>query len=438
MGWAIFDNLLQRGCNVVRMNAQQIDWVIRRTLAAVDPYAAVLRHASLQDSVLRVDEATYDLSGKDIRLVAVGKAAVPMARAVCELLGERIGRGVVATKYGHSETDQRRRTTDGGRQTARNSRLSSAVRRLRVIESAHPVPDENSLKAGEAICDLLKDCTADTLILVCVSGGASALVVAPQVGISLKTLQAINGALLKSGADIHEMNAVRSRLDRLKGGGLVRLAEPASVVSLILSDVIGDPLEVIASGITNAPNAAQRLQNVLVGNNTQACEAAAQAVRELGYAPKIVTTEMRGEARERGTEIAESILKASAKTALIYGGETTVNIRGEGLGGRNQEMTLAAAMVLGERSDVRYQTSESEACVVIALGTDGTDGPTDAAGAIATRDTVRRAVALGLDAQDFLERNDSYHFFEALGDLIRTGPTGTNVADVVIAIAESG
>ena len=416
------------------MNAQQIERVIRRTLAAVDPYEAVLRHAMLQGSVLQVDGAAYDLANKDIRLVAVGKAAVSMAAAVCELLGERIQRGVVTTKYGHLET------ADGGRGGSEDGRLSVVVPqtsaseppRLSFIESAHPVPDENSLRAGEAICELLQDCTAETLIIVCVSGGASALVVAPQAGISLKTMQAINGALLKSGADIHEMNAVRSRLDRLKGGGLVKLAAPAQVVSLILSDVIGDPLEVIASGITNAPQESHRLQNVLVGNNTQACEAAAQAVRELGYHARIVTAEMRGEARERGVEIAQAIVQAPVGTALIYGGETTVQIHGEGLGGRNQEMALAFA----QRSDVRFQTSDSRVSTMIALGTDGTDGPTDAAGAIATGDSVRRAVALGLDPQDYLDRNDSYHFFEALGDLIRTGPTGTNVADVIVALAE--
>jgi hydroxypyruvate reductase len=226
---------------------------------------------------------------------------------------------------------------------------------------------------------------------------------------------------------------VRSRLDRLKAGGLVRLAQPAQVIGLILSDVIGDPLDVIASGMTHEPHA----YNTLVGNNTQACEAAATAARALGYEPTIVTTQMRGEARERGTEIAQSLRSDNppaisnlqspiSKQAFVYGGETTVTIRGEGKGGRNQELALAAAITLDH--------STNQPIAVIALGTDGTDGPTDAAGAIATSETVARAIQLNLTPQDFLARNDSYHFFEQLGDLIVTGPTGTNVADVVIAL----
>ncbi len=389
------------------MNTQEIDVIIQATLKAADPHKAVLRHVSVQGSRLWVDGAAHDLANKDIRLVAVGKAAVPMAEAVGELIGERITCGVVATKYGHSDAER-----------ARHFRSAWHVVSY---EADHPVPDKNSLKAGEAICDLLKDCTANTLVIACVSGGASALVVAPQSGISLNVMRAINDALLRSGADIREMNAVRSRLDRLKAGGLVRLAQPAQVIGLILSDVIGDPLDVIASGMTHEPSA----HNVLVGNNTQACEAAAQAARALGYNAIIVTTEMCGEARERGTEIAEAILNAPQKTALIYGGETTVTIRGEGKGGRNQELALATAIAL---------TNPQSPFTLIALGTDGTDGPTDAAGAVATHETLAHAVQLNLNPQDFLARNDSYSFFEQVGDLLMTGPTGTNVADVVIAL----
>jgi hydroxypyruvate reductase len=373
---------------------------------------------------LVVDGAAYDLINKDVRLVAVGKAAVPMAEAVGALIGERISRGVVATKYGHSDAE-------------RAGHLEDAWHVV-TVQSAHPVPDEQSLKAGEAICELLENCTENTLVVACVSGGASALVVALQSGISLNTMRAINDALLRSGADIREMNAVRSRLDRLKAGGLVRLALPAQVIGLILSDVIGDPLDVIASGMTHEPHA----HNTLVGNNTQACEAAATAVRALGYEATIVTTQMRGEARERGTEIAQSLRSDNppaisnlqspiSKQAFIYGGETTVTIRGDGKGGRNQELALAAAIELDRQSQTRFL---KETWFVIALGTDGTDGPTDAAGAIATSETVARAIQLNLDPQDFLVRNDSYHFFEQLGDLIVTGPTGTNVADVVIAL----
>jgi glycerate 2-kinase len=391
------------------MKQQEIHHIIQATLKAADPHDAVLRHASVRGSQFWVDGVSYSLANKDIRLVAVGKAAVPMAEAVGELIGERITRGVVATKYGHAHS------------LLAIGYSEMPIANSQLIEAAHPIPDENSLHAGEAICELLRGCTENTLVIACISGGTSALVVAPQPGISLNVMRAINDALLRSGADIREMNAVRSRLDRLKAGGLVRLAQPAQVIGLILSDVIGDPLEVIASGMTNEPSA----HNVLVGNNTQACEAAAQATRALGYNATIVTTKMRGEARERGIEIAEAILKAPQKTALIYGGETTVTIRGEGKGGRNQELALAAAIQIA---------NSPSPIAIIALGTDGTDGPTDAAGAIATHETMARAVQLNLNPQDFLARNDSYHFFEQVGGLILTGPTGTNVADVVIAL----
>lgn len=388
------------------MQQQEIHQIIQATLKAVDPQEAVLRHASVRDSQLWVGGKAYHLVGKDIRLVAVGKAAVPMSAGVGGLMGGQISRGLVITKYGHGD-----------------SHLPMA--NCEFIEASHPIPDENSLRAGEAICELLQGCTADTLVIACISGGASALVVAPQPGISLKTMQTINDALLRSAADIREMNAVRSRLDRLKAGGLVRMAQPAKVMGLVLSDVISDPLDVIASGMTHDPFA----HNTLVGNNTQACEAAAEAARALGYEAVIVTTEMRGEARDRGAEIARALIFQSqspnTRQAFIYGGETTVTIRGEGKGGRNQELALAAAISLHNLQ---------APATIIALGTDGTDGPTDAAGAIATPMTIARAAQLNLDPQGFLARNDSYHFFKPLGDLIITGPTGTNVADVVIAL----
>jgi hydroxypyruvate reductase len=287
------------------------------------------------------------------------------------------------------------------------------------IEAGHPLPDANSLRSGDAVCDALTGCTADTLVLVCVSGGASALLVAPHPGISLRMVTTINDALLKSGADIVEMNAVRSRIDRLKAGGLVRLAQPAEVRGLILSDVIGDPLNVIASGLTHDPAA----RNLLVGNNTQACEAARAAARQAGFDARIVTTALRGEAREAGAMVAAAIASATPGTALIYGGETTVTLTGDGKGGRNQELALAAAL-----------HGLPAGCTVAALGTDGTDGPTDAAGAIAYADTLARAAESGLAPLAFLARNDSHAFFAALGDLIHTGPTGTNVADVVVAL----
>lgn len=399
---------------------RDLDKLIQAALRAADPQEAIRRHVTRDGDVLYIDHARYDLAQfNDIRLIAAGKASVPMADEVVRLLGDRLLHTVIVTKYGHA------------------SHSPLLTHHSTFIEAGHPIPDENSVRGGMAVCDALRDCTKRTLVIVCVSGGASALLVAPHEGISLAILRAINDALLRSGADIREMNAVRSRLDRLKGGGLVALAQPATVIGLILSDVVGDPLHVIASGLTNDP----RAHNVLVGNNTQACNAVADAARSLGFVPHVMTTELRGEARERGTEIAAELvgtfLPAGARgTCLIYGGETTVTIRGEGKGGRNQELALATAIAfsplsIGERLGARVGF---ENVAIVSLGTDGTDGPTDAAGALAFVDTVQRGHDLGLNAYDFLARNDSYRFFEQLGDLIMTGPTGTNVADVVIAL----
>ncbi len=389
------------------MLRHDIDKMISATLHAVDPRSAVQRHLRRQDATLRLDGKLYDMTAFDsVILIAVGKAAVPMATAARDIVSDRLTRGIVVTKYGHAD--------------AAAGLLNDP--RLTVIESAHPVPDANSMRAGQLVSETLTGLNARTLVIACISGGASALMISPYPGIQLRTMQAINDALLKCGADITEMNIARSRLERLKSGGLVQLAAPATVIGLILSDVIGDPLNVIASGLTNHPAA----HNVLVANNTQACEAAAEQARALGYAARIVTTELRGEAAERGREIASAILREQPGTCLIYGGEPTVTIHGPGKGGRNQELALAAALAFG-------QHPESPACLV-ALGTDGTDGPTDAAGALTFPDTLTRAAALKLDASACLDANDSYHFFAPLGNLIMTGPTGTNVADVVIAL----
>ena len=383
-----------------------ITQLISAALSAVDPAQAVRRHVRREADMLMIDDTPYNLCAFDeVRLVAVGKAAAPMALACRELVDDRLRAAVVVTKYGHLGPLAQQRDP-----------------RFTVIESAHPVPDENGLRAGICVTELISGCTDRTLVVACISGGASALMVTPQPGIRLSTMQAINDALLRSGADIREMNIVRARLDQLKGGGLARLCAPGQIIGLILSDVIGDPLDVIASGLTNDP----RARNTLVTNNTQACQAVYDAARELGYIPTIVTTELSGEARERGQEIAQAICAAAPGICLIYGGETIVTLKGSGKGGRNQELALSAATVLN-------QNPACQACVA-SFGTDGTDGPTDAAGAFALPDTIARAAAIGLDADDFLARNDSYHFFQPLDGLLMTGPTGTNVADVVIAI----
>ncbi len=383
---------------------QDLASIIAATLHAADPREAVRRHVRRDGDTLLIDERPIDLLAQDICLIAAGKAAATMAGALLELLsGARVS-GVVVTKHGHV--------------------AEHVLTPLRIIEAGHPVPDAGSLAGGEAVCAALAREHDRRIVLVAVSGGASALLVAPQAGISLRAIMAINDALLRSGADIREMNAVRSRIDRLKAGGLVRMAAPDEVHALILSDVIGDPIDVIASGLT----ADARALNTLIGNNTQACEAAARTANARGYAARIMTTELRGDAAEAGARIAAEIAAAPSNSALIYGGETTVLVRGAGKGGRCQELALAAALKLH---------ASGSALAVAALGTDGTDGPTDAAGALAFGDTLARATALGLDPRAHLERNDSYAFFDPLGDLIRTGPTGTNVADVIIALKAS-
>jgi glycerate 2-kinase len=424
----------------------KITQLITAALAAVDPYTAIQNHLQVDGENLIIGDRVINLTNKDIRCVAVGKGSVPMARSIHTIFGDKISQGLVVTKYEHL----------GDAQFPAN---------WEVIESAHPVPDDRSLHAGDLIWQFLADCTEQTLVLACISGGASALIVAPRdwstlselltnpptaeitqeiqqliqtafvsqsidlntlnptENISLAALQAIGTALLGSGLSIEKINAVRSRIDRLKGGGLVNRVGDGKVIGLILSDVIGDPISSIASGLTNHSDA----DNILVGNNLQACDAVAKIASNLGYNPQIITTELDGEAQIRGVEIAREIIKQPAKTVLIYGGETTVNLPENctGKGGRNQELGLAAAIELAKHHIPAW---------VVTLATDGTDGPTDAAGVTVNETTIDRSLALGLDAQSALDRHDAYQFFQQLGDLHLIGATGTNVADISIAI----
>ncbi len=385
--------------------------LIDAALLAASPGHAIAAHLRCDAEAICIGDQRVPLGEIDtVLLLAVGKAAVPMAQAAFEIIGTRRPmRGVVCTKRGHAHG---------------LTQLSPA---LHIIESAHPIPDENSLRAADVICAALANLTPRTLVLACISGGASALVVAPHAGISLASIQAINGALLRGGADIFEMNAVRSRLDRLKGGGLVQLAQPARVFGLVLSDVVGDSLHVIASGMTSHALA----HNTLVGSGAKSCAAVAACAAEHGWQAHVVSTTQSGDAGMLGAAWArEAALSPISKpTIWIRGGETTVQVTGSGKGGRNQHLALAAALALPE------VTHPSNAVYVLSLATDGTDGPTDAAGAIASVTTVERALALGLDATDHFKRNDAYPLFAALGDLLLTGPTGTNVADVMMVLA---
>ena len=412
---------------------------IDSALQAANPFNAVQKYLQLDGDKLIIADRCYNLGSGDLRCIAVGKAAVPMAQAVADLLGDRISTGLVVT-------------------TSADLRSAKLPNGWESIEAGHPQPDSNSLRAGDRVWNILNNCTEHTMIIACISGGASALLAAPKswndleelltidrmissviatalisqgidiyhpIGetISLRALQTINQALLNSGDNIQQINKVRAKLDRLKAGGLVRRAAPGQVIGLILSDVIGDPLESIASGLTNHPKA----HNTLVGNNRQSCLAIARTAEKLGYEVEVVTTELAGEARLRGVEIALEIVNRQAKTVLIYGGETTVTIPPDcqGKGGRNQELALAAAIELSKHNIP---------ATVVTLATDGIDGPTDAAGATVNEQTIDRSSLLGLDAVSALDRHDSYPFFHQLGNLHLIGATGTNVADITIAI----
>jgi hydroxypyruvate reductase len=378
-----------------------------------------------------------------------------MAVAVEKIAGSYLAGGLAITKHGHT---------------------TLRPRGVTLIEAGHPIPDRAGVKAARDVEELLRELNARDLLIVAISGGASALLSAPAEPVTLAAKQKTTDLLLRAGADIFQLNAVRKHLSLLKGGWLAALAYPATLVSLLLSDVIGDPLDVIGSGPT-APDEStfadaisvlkayrvlervpgvvrkrleqglrgeipetpkpgdslfQNVHNVVVGSNGLALQAAARKAKLLGYRPLILSSSMQGETREVARvhgeilrEVVTSGQPLRAPACLLSGGETTVTVRGSGKGGRNQEFALAAALNIAGLPNV----------LALSGGTDGTDGPTDAAGAMATGETVALAKKRGLDALDHLTRNDAYPFFAALGDLVKTGPTGTNVMDLNLLMA---
>lgn len=416
--------------------------IFRAALQAADPYEAVLRHVSTKNETLIAGRHRYPLNRfENIFVVGAGKASARMAQAVERLLGKRISRGLINVKYGHT----------------------APLRRIELNECGHPVPDENGLAGARGIREIASQAGPRDLVIAIISGGASALLPYPLPPITLETKQRITGDLLRCGANIHELNAVRKHISAIKGGRLAAAAAPARVLALILSDVIGDDLDVIGSGPTvpdrsttvdaaaimeryglRAPAfietpkpsdaAFDGVQNLIVGSNALAVAAAESKAKTLGYRTMVLSTFIEGETREVArvhAAIAKEVLAngrpVRQPACIISGGETTVTVRGTGLGGRNQEFALAAALDIAGLDGV----------TIFSGGTDGTDGPTDAAGAIADGSTVARARKLGLNARDYLMNNDSYHFFEELKDLVKTGPTGTNVADVrLILVAD--
>jgi hydroxypyruvate reductase len=405
--------------------------IFQAALKAADPAEAVLRHAHL------VGVEAY----RNIYVIGAGKASAQMARAVERLLGSRIKGGEINVKDGHA----------------------AALRRIRINECSHPIPDQRGVAGTRRIAQIASQAGPDDFIVCLISGGASALLPFPAPPITLAEKQKTTRLLLNCGANIHEINCVRKHISLIKGGQLARLAYPATLLTLVLSDVIGDDLDVIGSGPTvpdrstfadaraifdkyriwsklpaavrNRLSSAtgetpkpgdkifEKTRTVIVGSNALAVDAAVLEARRLGFHTLVLSTFIEGEAREVARlhaavakEIRATGRPIQTPACVISGGETTVTIRGQGLGGRNQEFALAAALDIAGLRDT----------LILSAGTDGTDGPTDAAGALVDGTTLTR----GRNAAAFLANNDSYHFFEAIGDLIKTGPTGTNVADI--------
>ncbi|NLE76437.1 MAG: glycerate kinase [Chloroflexi bacterium] len=429
--------------------------IIQAALAAVDPGPALRRHLQREGHTLQVGDRSYDLR-RFRRVVAVGagKAGAPMAAALESILGDYLSGGLVSVKYGHAHA------TPG---------------QVQVVQADHPVPDASGAAAAERVLALAASLGADDLLICLLSGGGSALLPAPAPGLTLDHKQAATTALLRSGATINEMNAVRKHLSAIKGGQLARAAHPATVITCILSDVVGSPLEVIASGPTVPDSSTyaealavlaryglekevpptvwthlrrgaagqlpetpkpgdplfQRVQTLVVADNAVAAQAAVEEARRLGYHSLLLSTFVEGEAREvartlaaLGKEVVRSGQPAPRPACLVAGGETTVTVRGAGRGGRNQELALAAALALEGWNDV----------ALAAVATDGSDGPTDSSGAIVSGATAGRARAMGLDPRQALEANDAYPFFKASGEGLFLGPTQTNVNDLTLIL----
>ncbi len=475
--------------------------IIQAALKAVDPYRAVLAHLKREGDTLICGKKRYPLNDfTRVRVIGFGKGSAPMARAVHTLLADRISDGLVIVKYGHTGAGER--VSRGAR--GQESSGAGFPACMTLAEAGHPTPDENSVRHTKRLLSMLRDGSARDLIICVTSGGGSALLTLPVEGVSLADMQALTRLLLAAGATINEINTVRKHLSQVKGGRLAQLAQPATLLNLILSDVGGDPLDIIASGPTapdpstfadalailkkyrlreRAPASVlahlqaetagrfpetpktgdpifERVHHQIIANNQMALDAAAQKAQSLGWHAVMQPEFIEGEAQEAAREM---VLKAEGgrmkdelrvtndelrvtncegqmtkdkepvlslpkgqrtNTAFLWGGETTVTLRGEGLGGRNQEMALAAAIELSGQANT----------LAAFFATDGNDGPTDAAGAFADGETLARGAALGLNAQEYLKNNDSYHFFKALDDLIITGPTNTNVNDIALIL----
>lgn len=421
---------------------------------SVKPDNLIKRYVSINDKTLQIEDITFDLSViQNIYVVGAGKASSAMAQALEAILESRIKGGHIITKYDHS----------------------LPLKFIGITEAGHPVPDENGIRGTEHILSIVNSAGKDDLVICLISGGGSSLLADVPEGTTLEDLKVLNNMLLKIGADITEINCIRKHLSRVKGGLLAKAASPARVVSLILSDVIGDPLDVIASGPT-APDPTTfadaistlkkfkieneipgqilrvlqegfekkrqetlketdeillRTNNLIIGTNKLALKTAAQKAESLGYESQVVTDRLDGDVTDVADYIIETVKKvkkenSNKKSCLLFAGEPTVKVKGEGLGGRNQHLALLAAHLLKDQPGI----------TILSGGTDGSDGPTDAAGAVADSFTSKNATILHLDVEQYINSFDSYHFFEQEGGLIKIGPTQTNVMDLIVVLIE--
>ncbi len=427
--------------------------ILESAIEAVNPARCMFEHVSVEDDTLKVEGKSYDLySYKGIYVFSFGKAAAAMAQAAEKLLANRITDGIVVS----------------------NSKPPQGFKRMEFMISSHPVPDEKSAHAASEIMKRLEKTDKDDLVLFLISGGGSSMLAMPREGLTLEDKQKVTKQLLVSGVDTYGLNTVRKKLSSIKGGGLLKQALPSEVITLILSDVVGDSPEMIASGPTVAdtttfkeawrviealeiehqippkvvvelekglhhggqPTGANipqntRSQTVIIGNNNKCVSAAGEKAEEFGYSTIALSSQITGEAKEAAKCFAGIALDIkrfgkplSMPACVIFGGETTVNVKKSGKGGRCTETALSFCMeIIGHKN-----------IVGLFAGTDGIDGPTDAAGAICDGESRLIARKRGISARDHLMENDSYSFFESLGDLIKTGPTGTNVMDIGIIL----
>ncbi|MGE5224551.1 MAG: glycerate kinase type-2 family protein [Omnitrophica WOR_2 bacterium] len=436
---------------------ERIARILFEAVQAVEPGQAIGKFCQREGSTFLVADQPYDLNHHPhVFLAGAGKAGAPMAVKVGNILGPYLTNGIVVVKEGYLNI--------------------SSLEKVKIYQAGHPIPDERGVQATHLIQGMLRECRQDDLVIYAISGGGSALLTSPVADVSLESLQELTNLLLSRGATINEINTLRKHLDEVKGGKLARIAGRATQLGFILSDVVGDPLDVIASGPT-APDPTTYSQayevleryglqdsvaneilkhiqagmkgeipdnpkeddplftcvrNRIIGSNRQAAEAALEQARKEGFQTLILTNFLQGEARQAGQflgSIARQVAvygsPISRPACILAGGETTVTVTGNGSGGRNQEMALGAVHALAGLKDI----------ALVTLATDGGDGPTDAAGAVVTGDTLERAHKNGMEPQANLKNNDAYHFFNRLGDLLKPGPTLTNVNDLTFLFA---